>query len=102
MCCNNCQLYVHVRFHDQFIIWYQNSYMIYVLDFFWIVGGDYHLVHVGFCGAVNIGHDEDLELWLQLEYRVIASLVPVAKSELIGEGVWSEVLILGAEWTQRM
>jgi len=30
-----------------------------------------------------------------LEYRVIAILVPVAKSELIGEGVWSEVLMFG-------
>jgi len=27
-------------------------------------GGGNRLAHVGFCGAVNIGHDEDLELWL--------------------------------------
>jgi len=27
-------------------------------------GGAIPLARVGFCGAVNIGHDEDLELWL--------------------------------------
>jgi hypothetical protein len=32
------------------------------MDFF--EGGRYHLAHMGYCGAVNIGHDEDLELWL--------------------------------------
>jgi hypothetical protein len=41
---------------------------------------------VGLFGAVNIGHD-DLELWLLLEYRVIAILVPVTKSEPIEVGV---------------
>ena len=48
-----------------------------------------------FCGAVTIGHDEDLELWLYLEYHVIAILVPVTKSELIEEHVWLEVPIFG-------
>ena len=62
MCCNNCQPYVHVRFHDQFVMWYQNSYIVYCDDFFW--GGGYHLAHVGYCGAVNFGHHDDLELWL--------------------------------------
>ena len=27
MCFNNRQPYVHIRFHDQFVVWYQNSYM---------------------------------------------------------------------------
>jgi len=27
-------------------------------------GGGYRLARVGYCGAVNIGHDEDLEPWL--------------------------------------
>jgi hypothetical protein len=44
-------------------MWYQNSYMMYFAGFFG-GGGDYHLVHVGYCGAVNTGQDEDLELWL--------------------------------------
>ena len=51
---------------------------------------------MGYCGAVNIGHDEDLELWLYLEYHVMAMLVPVTKSELIEGGVLSEVLIFWA------
>jgi len=29
MCCNNRQPYLHVRFHDQFVMWYQNSYNVY-------------------------------------------------------------------------
>ena len=58
-------------------------------------GWGYRLAHVGYCGAVNIGHDEDLELWLYLEYQVTAILVPVTKSELTEEGTWSEVLIFG-------
>jgi len=33
MCFNNRQPYVHVRFHDQFVTWYQNSYML-CADFF--------------------------------------------------------------------
>jgi hypothetical protein len=53
------------------------------------------LARVGYYGAVNIGHDEDLEVWLYLEYHVRAILVPVTKSELIEEGLWSEVLIFG-------
>ena len=61
MCFNSHQPYVHVRFHDQFVMWYQNSYMM--CAFFW-GGGRYRLARVGFCGAINIGHDEDLELWL--------------------------------------
>jgi len=28
MCCNNRQPYVHVRFHDQLAMWYQNSYIV--------------------------------------------------------------------------
>jgi hypothetical protein len=28
MCFNIRQPYVHVRFHDQFVMWYQNSYMM--------------------------------------------------------------------------
>ena len=60
MCFNNRQPYVHVRFHDQFVIWYQNSYMMYAG---FILGMGY-FVCVGFCGAINIGHDEYLELWL--------------------------------------
>jgi len=58
-------------------------------------GGSYCLVHGGFFGAVNIGHGEDLEPWLTLQCHVIAILVPVTKSELIEEGLWSEVLIFG-------
>ena len=61
MCFNNRQPYVHVRFRDQFVTWYQNSCMM-CADF--LGGGGNRLAHVGFCGAVNIGHDEDLELWL--------------------------------------
>ena len=53
------------------------------------------MARVGYCGAVNIGHDEDLELWLYLEFHVTAILVPVTKLELTEEGVWSEVLIFG-------
>ena len=34
-----------------------------MLDVFWW-GEGYHLVPMGFCGAVSIGDDEDLELWL--------------------------------------
>ena len=60
-------------------------------------GGDYSLVSVGFCGAVSIGYAENLELWLQFKYHVIAILVPVTKSELIEESVWLEVLIFGRE-----
>ena len=63
MCFNNRQPYVHVRFHDQFVTWYQNSYMLCAVFFFW-GGGGYRLARVGFYGAVNVGHDEDLELWL--------------------------------------
>ena len=57
--------------------------------------GGYSLARVGYCGGVNIGHGEDLEPWLTLECHVIAILVPVTKSELIEEGLWSEVLIFG-------
>ena len=32
--------------------------------FFFGGGGGNRLARVGFCGAVNIGHDEDLGLWL--------------------------------------
>ena len=60
MCCNNRQPYVHVRFHDQLAMWYQNSYIVNCDGF----GGDYRLARVGYCGAVNIGHVEDHELWL--------------------------------------
>ena len=28
------------------------------------LGGGYRLVRLGYCGAANIGHDEDLERWL--------------------------------------
>jgi len=88
MCFSNPQPYVRVRFHDQFGMWYQNSYMI-------VLGGGDRLARVGYCGAVNIGHDDDHDLWLYLEYRVVAILVPLTKSELIEEGVWSAILIFG-------
>jgi len=37
--------------------------------FKWVLGGGgggarYRLVHVGYCGVVNIGLAEDLDLWL--------------------------------------
>jgi hypothetical protein len=47
------------------------------MDFLRGKGGGYRLARVGYCGAVNIGHVEDLELWLYLEYHVIAILVPL-------------------------
>jgi len=50
--------------------------------FFSLRVGSCRLARVGCCGAVNIGHGEDLELWLSLECHVIAILVPVTKSEL--------------------
>jgi len=46
--------------------------------FFCLGGGGSSLVHVGYCGAVNIGRD-DLELWLYLQYHVIAILAPLTK-----------------------
>jgi len=55
---------MYVSFHDQFVIWYQNSYVMYCAGFFGVWGGGgYHLVRVGFCGAVNIVRDEALQLW---------------------------------------
>ena len=83
LCFNNRQPYVHVRFHDQFVMWYQNRYMM--CAGFLGVGGC-RLARVGYCGTVNIGHDEDLELWLYLEYHVIAILVPVKKIGTNGVG----------------
>ena len=58
---NNWLPYVHVSFHDQFAMWYQNRYMM--CAGFLGVGGC-RLARVGYCGTVNIGHDEDLELGL--------------------------------------
>jgi hypothetical protein len=52
--------FLHVIFHDQFVMWYQNCYMMCAGIF--LRGGQ--SFRMGFCGAVNIGHDEDLELWL--------------------------------------
>ena len=63
-CCNNRQTYLHGRFHDQFVRWYQNSYK-YCVDFFFLGGGgSVEGLTFGLCGTVNIEHDEDLGLWL--------------------------------------
>jgi hypothetical protein len=59
--CINRLTYVYVGFHDQFVMWYQNSYMK-CAGFGEGIGGC-RLVRVGYCGAVNIGHGEDIELW---------------------------------------
>jgi hypothetical protein len=63
MCCNNRQPYLHVRYHDQFVMWYQNSCTV-KGDGFFGRGGGHRLARVGYCGAVNTGHDEDLQMWL--------------------------------------
>ena len=51
---------MHVRFHDS-----SSSSTKIAIRCFDILGGVGHrLTRVGFCGAVNIGYDEDLELRL--------------------------------------
>jgi len=54
---------MHVSFHDQFVMWYQNSYMMWCAGFFLLGGGGANIWSiVGFCGAVKIVHN-DRELW---------------------------------------
>ena len=55
--------------------------------------GGYRLVDVEYYGTVILGMMKIVSC--DYDWNVIAILVPVTKSELIGEGVWSEVLIFG-------
>ena len=92
MCFNNCQPYVHVRFHDQFVMWYQNSYM-------WCAGFFGVGLGLSFGPRGILWSCKYWAWWRSWAVAVfgIPSNSDFGTSNKIGteEGTWSEVLIFG-------